>query len=559
MSKFVFGQVPVLKKKRTRFNLNQPIKTTMSVGDLCPIYCQEIYPGDSFKVKTAFFSRLSVPFRKVPIDNLFMDVAFYFVPNRLTYEHWAELMGENKTSKWTQPTAYSTPTVTVPANVGGKTVASYFGIPNGCAEGIDINALPFRAFALIYNYWWRDENNIDPTLVNLGSTDGTLNNNAWSASNYLGLVPKAARLHDYFSTCLPGTQKGTAASIPLTGTAPVKTSASDLFVNGSAALHMRKTSGTFANDESLGVASVVSGTSNKAANIGSAANGGSFPTNSIVYPSNLYADLSAGSGGATINDLRLNIQIQKLYELDARAGTRYKESVLSHFGVGNNDGVLQEPQFLGGRRVPLNIQGIAQTSSDTYNVQDDDFTNLLGQFSGTSISSGFSGYSKSFTEHGFVIGVAVIRYLHTYQQGIERFWSRTGRLSYYDPLFSHLGEQAVYKKELDATHTGYDDVFGYQEAFADLRYRPALITGNLNMTRNTKQFAQLWHFGDFYVSSPILGPTFINENADNVLRTIGITEDASNNYETPFIVDFYHKVKAIRVLPSYGVPGLMDH
>lgn len=556
MSKYSFSKIANVKFSRSKFDLSQQHKTTMNVGDLCPVYVQEVYPGDSFKVKTAFVARASVPYLKVPMDNLFMDMYYFFVPNRLVYDKWSEIFGENKSSAWIPAAAVAAPMASAPLIYSkAGTVANYMGIPyNPNPDGpASINDLPFRAFALIWNEWFRDENVQAPVYINTAATSGgTLNTNAWSSSNFYGMVPKINKVHDYFTSCLPGTQKGTEASAPIafaSTQAPVKTSSSNTWAPTSAtALKLRKVSGTLVSGDmgALGMNSLASGTGNLATFASTSVSGAA----SGLYPSNLYADISSSNGTISVNDLRLAFQLQKMLELDARGGTRYTEYLLNHFGTVNPDARLQRPEFLGGKRQPLTMQQVASTVNDGSGSGDPQ-----ASVAAYSLSGGINKVTKSFTEHGFIIGVAAIRYYHTYQQGIERFWYRQNRLDYYDPLFAHLGEQPVYRRELYVTGGSANDtnVFGYQEPWADLRFRKNLVSGALASKENTG--LDVWHFADLYSSAPALSDAFIQENVGPVDRALSAGSLTIPN----FILDFYFNVDAIRVLPTYGTPGRIDH
>ena len=552
MSKYSFSKIANVKFNRSKFDLSQQHKTTINVGDLCPVYLQEVYPGDSFKIKTAFVARASVPYLKVPMDNLFMDMYYFFVPNRLVYTKWSQIFGENPSSAWVPASVVNSPMATVDlATCVPGTVANYMGLPYDASptDDLPVSDLPFRAFAMIWNEWFRDENVQDPVYINTASTiGGSTNTNAWSSSNYHGKVPKVNKVHDYFTSCLPGTQKGTATNVPLISgaQAPVKTSASATWTVGTTSnpLTYRATqSGTLLAGYATGLGTVSSGTANAVAStsqtIGS--------SNIKIAPNNLYADLSNVSA-VNINDLRFAFQLQKMLELDARGGTRYTEYLLNHFGTVNPDARLQRPEFLGGKRQPLSMQQVNQTTPAASGGTPQ------ASVAAYSLSGGTNGCSKSFTEHGFIIGVACIRYFHTYQQGIERFWSREKRTDFYDPLFAHLGEQPVYTRELFAKGSSGDaNVFGYQEPWADLRFRKNLVSGALASNYNAG--LDVWHFADFYSGAPTLSDSFIKETGAPVDRALSAGSTTIPN----FILDFYFNVDAIRVLPTYGTPGRIDH
>lgn len=395
-SNFVFGVNPTVSKQRSKFNLNYSHKTTMDTGDLCPVYLQEVYPGDTFSGDTTFVIRSTNPYIRVPMDNLFMDIAYFFVPHRLVYDKWKNVMGENTDSAWVPSQEYQVPQVTIPTNLAStpKNISSYFGIPNGTTV-TGISALPFRGFALIYNEFWRDQNLIPPTYIRMGTTESSLNANAFSQNNYLGIVPKACKIHDYFTTCLPGTQKGTAPTLSLSGNAPVVTTEQDV-VNASAnPLHFRKV-GT-ANQSiadlegsAIGIIGTDGSTTNRPIGItGALANTSDVGTDAL-FPSNLSLDLTNASLNAgSINELRLLFQIQKLYELSARGGTRYRESIYNLFGVKSPESAQQVPEYLGGRRTPISISQVNQTTPSSNAGQ------VVGTVGGFTQSIGQAKFGKS--------------------------------------------------------------------------------------------------------------------------------------------------------------------
>ena len=586
-SNFVFGSVPMIRASRSRFDLSQSIKTSGNVGKLYPFFCQEVYPGDTFKINSTILTRLSSSYMVPVMDNLFLDQYFFFVPSRLVFDKWAQVFGENKSGKWANTTPPTVPTFKNTGSTGNialhDNVCAYINLPVGQELGDnvrDISILPYRAFALIYDEWFRDENNVQPMQIQKGDAAASemLNNDVWSPNNYLGKCPNVAKFHDYFTTCLPSPQKGDPVEIgtvnlparvlPVAGigdlqdvnsrdvlsrvssealkAAAYRTGFSSADDFGLTPIQLVSTNGTLTGNKPLfSLYNAVDSTSSLAVSSGSV-DGSSAGT---VEPSNLGAyDPGIALGAATVNDLRYAFQLQKMLEKDARGGTRYREYILSHFGVSVADARVQVPEFLGGKRSPLNVQQVAQTSQNTADSP-------LASLGAYSLSFGKAGFSKGFTEHGYIIGCMCLRYHHTYQQGVERYAFRKDRLDFYDPVFANIGEQPVYKKELFAS-AGKDDVFGYQEAWADLRYRPSRASGQLaSKSTNT---LDVYHFGDEYVNAPTLSEGFINETDSNFSRTIAI-DDAKANDSDQFVFDIYIQNDAIRELPVYSVPSLIDH
>lgn len=586
-SNYVFGSVPMIRASRSKFDLSFTHKTSGNVGKLYPFYCQEVYPGDTFKVKSTILARLNSAYLRPVMDNLFLDQYFFFVPSRLVFNKFAQVFGENKGSAWAVTNPPSIPCFQNTEATGNialhDNVCAYLYLPVGedLKENIkDISLLPARAFALIYDEWFRDENNIQPMNVQKGDAVASekLNNNEWSSRNYLGKCPSVAKFHDYFTTCLPNPQKGDPVEIGTVAVPPrilpVAGLRLDLSSPTSPSLFPSETSEEYVNlvtkagyiqggGNNLGTilggstANSLSGLENKFLKFAnnpnlpvlSAGSADSQTQASVAFLNNLGAyDPGVAIGSATVNDLRLAFQTQKMLEKDARGGTRYREYILSHFGVSVADSRVQVPEFLGGKRSPLNVQQVAQTSQ----ASTDSPLASLGAYS---LSFGQSGFSKGFTEHGYIIGVMCLRYHHTYQQGVERFAFRKNRLDFYDPVFANIGEQPVYKKELFAGAAA-DDVFGYQEAWADLRKRQSRVSGQLaSKATNT---LDIYHFADEYSNAPVLSEGFINETDSNFARTIAIA-DAQSADADQFVFDIYCQNEAIRELPVYSVPSLIDH
>lgn len=533
---------------RSKFNRNHSIKTSFNVGDIIPFYCDEVLPGDTFQLKTSLVARMQTLITPM-MDNLYLDTYFFFVPNRLTWDHWKEFNGENTQSAWYPSVEYSVPQLTAPATTGWSigTLADYFGIPTGIPN-LSVNALPFRAYGLIMNEWFRDENLSDPLSIPVD--DATVV--GVNTGNYItdvvkgGLPFKAAKYHDYFTSCLPAPQKGPDVTIPVAkaGNSPVMALGD---VIPQSVEYGMFGSGKGASGRTTGSPMFIQ------------ASGQTFtPTsspevisedNNYFAPMNLWAISSGNASSATINQLRLAFQIQKLYERDARGGTRYIEILKSHFGVTSPDARLQRPEYLGGTRIPINVNQVVQSAPGSSG------TTPLGDTAAFSLTTDVHGdFIKSFVEHGFIIGVMVARYDHTYQQGLERFWSRKDRFDYYWPVFANIGEQAVLNKEIYAQGNAKDDeVFGYQEAWADYRYKPSRVTGE--MRSSSPKSLDVWHLADDYESLPSLSDSWIREDKTNVDRVLAVTSSVSNQ----LFADIYVQCLATRPMPVYSIPGLIDH
>lgn len=531
---------------RSTFRRDHSVKLSFNVGDVIPFYVDEVLPGDTFQLKTSMVARLQTLLTPM-MDNLYLDTYFYFVPNRIVWQHWRELMGENTQSAWIPKTEYSVPQVTAPS--GGwsiGSIADYMGIPTGVAN-LSVNALPFRAYALIMNEWFRDENLSDP--LNIPVDDATLAGS--NGTNYItdvvkgGMPFKAAKFHDYFTSALPAPQKGPDVTISVSGGSnyPVRTFAEDVSGSSDVPLHIR----TF-DQMPYNVVGVNKSASPEPGALWATVNTVSGNAAPFV-PTNLWAVNDGSVSATTINQLRMAFQIQKLYEKDARGGTRYIEILKSHFGVTSPDARLQRPEYLGGNRIPVNINQVVQSSATQSSGTP------LGDTAAFSVTTDVHGdFIKSFVEHGFVIGVMVARYDHTYQQGLERFWSRRDRLDYYFPVFANIGEQPILNKEIYAQGTAKDnEVFGYQEAWADYRYKPSRVAGEMRSKAPTS--LDVWHLADEYTTLPKLSDAWIREDKTNVDRVLAVTSSVSNQ----MFADLYIQCKATRPMPVYSIPGLIDH
>ena len=489
------------------------------------MFVDEVLPGDTLKLDMVAFARLNTPLKPF-MDNLYLNSFFFFVPNRLLWSNWRAFQGERAAGD------VST-TYLIPQMVGDSwpvgTMADYFGLPTGIA-GVSVNALPFRAYNLIYHYWFRDENLIAaPPLVTGDGPDPI---------NYYSLQ-RRAKAHDYFTSCLPWPQKGAAVTIPLGVSAPVRTSASPTVTGAQPALKLMTTAG-------------VSPSSNQILYTDSASYGGVYTASSplpvtaisAMVPNNLYADLTNATA-ATINTLRQAFQYQRLLERDARGGTRYQEILQAHFGVTVPE-LLWRPEYLGGGRTPIVISPIAQTSASGTTPQ----ANLAAI--GTAGVHGHGFHSHSFTEHGFIIGLVQVDSDLTYWQGIERFWNRQTRYDYYMPVLQALGEQAVLNQEIyfQNNSTIDDAVFGYQERWSEYRYKPSRITGQMRSSYATP--LDSWHLAQNFTSLPVLGQTFIESNTP-ISRVVAVTSAPEFN------IDILFKYLCVRPMPARSVPGMIDH
>lgn len=544
--------------QRSRFDRSCSVKLTFNVGDVVPFFVDEVLPGDTFQIDTSKVVRMQTLLTPM-MDNVYLDTYYFFVPNRLVWEHWKEFNGENTQSAWIPQVEYTIPQITAPLLTGWEigSIADYLGIPTG-VTGFSVNALPIRAYALIMNEWFRDENLQDPLVVPV--TDATVagsNGGTFVTDCAKGGKPyKAGKYRDYFTSCLPAPQKGPDVTIPVaeTGNLPVVPLAdsvgSDL---GNEQLRLRGEVGYYNNGtatsrgEVFAYAAGSTGSPGLYGGYGTSASSTAYRTE--FSTDNLWAIQSGDVAAVTINQLRLAFQIQKLYEKDARGGTRYIEILKSHFGVTSPDARLQRPEYLGGNRMPININQVVQNSGT------ESGSTPQGTTTGMSLTTDkHSDFTRSFTEHGFVLGVMCARYDHTYQQGLERFWSRKDRFDYYWPVFANIGEQAVLNKEIYAQGSSDDDeVFGYQEAWADYRYKPNRVCAE--MRSSAAQSLDVWHLADDYDSLPVLSADWIVEDQTNVDRVLAVTSSVSNQ----MFADIFIKNRTTRPMPLYSIPGLIDH
>lgn len=534
--------------------------TTINEGELVPIYCDEVLPGDTARVRLNGLIRMSTPIYPV-MDNCYMDTYFFFVPCRILWDHWENMFGENDTDYWAEKTEYSTPTCTIGGNSGlnNGSIGDYFGLPTGIKNEIKVNALPARAYAMIYNEWFRDENleaplmlgykktdeggtNSNPQREILNSNDPTATTNTNEATIYSQKPAKAGKFHDYFTSCLPSPLKNDAVEINLTGNANI-TGYTTEKLNTKAPLYVNSfedgsTTGSNVRDKLYGIAED-GGTGAAYLAIGD----GTGTEHNVVY---LGADLN-GVNAISIQDLRMAIALQHIFESDARNGTRYREFLSGTWGVTSPDSRLQIPEYIGGQRIAINVNQVVQTS------QTDPTT---GQALGNTAAYSLTTCSKQMvdyaaTEYGYIIGLAVVRVEHSYQQGLATKWTRGGRFTYYDPRLAALGEQPVYNREIYTQGTAEDEeIFGYQEAWADYRYKPSYVTGEMRSNYQTSLDA--WHYADYYKEVPRLSANWIQEGTQNIDRTIAVTSAKSHQ----FLCDFYFTENWFREMPIYSIPGI---
>lgn len=574
-----FSKTPQINVKRSRFDLSSSHKTTFNTGDIIPIYTDtDILPGDTVNMNMAELVRMATPIHPI-MDNLYMDIYWFFVPHRLVWDHWAEFWGENE-DPWVRETEYNIPTITAPSGGWQKgTIADYMGIPTK-VNNIKPNAFGFRAYSKIWRDWFRDENLKPASHLYKDDTNRTgSNGNNYITDIELGGMPaKAAKLHDYFTSALPQPQKGPAVEISMGGYAPavfdktqpipVRTYGMNTIKNYygetenhflNAPAYFRNTTAATTNNYTLIASeskyqqgntntyntnkSSVGYTGNiDTASMGEFINLG-IPTSDI----GLNIDLSQAST-ITINQLRTAFAIQKYYENAGLHGTRYIEYIRSVFGVTSSDARMQRAEYLGGQRIPINIDQVLQTSA-TNDVSPQGNT---AAFSCTYNAGDM--FTRSFEEHGTLMCLAVVRTEHTYQQGLAKMWTRKTWTDFYNPFFANLGEQAILNENIYAQGTNADkEAFGYQEAWAEYRYRNSYVSAD--MRSNSDGTLDAWHFADYYTQQPILGSTWIDEPKENVDRTIAVTSAIAHQ----FIADFYFKGFYTRPMPVYSVPGLIDH
>nr|DAQ50299.1 MAG TPA: Major capsid protein [Microviridae sp.] len=549
-----FNQIPEMKASRTRFNRDQTVLTTFDSGKLIPFYVDEVLPGDTFSVDTAAIIRMTTP--KYPVfDDAFIDFYYFYCPNRILWDEFKQFMGEVEKTPWMPTTTYRVPQIFIDGKEENKlpkenSILDYMGVPTKISHGFSVNALPVRAYVMIWNEFFRDEN-VENAAAWKSNSDNVNYEDTGDEENIEGNIQHAIsggrclpvnKFHDYFTSCLPYPQRGPEVTLPLAGNAPIR---------------LGDAKGNYQNfNGPVEMVIDVSGKNTPGSLIYGNSTGAPGEKKTMQFDGKERASGETGAGGwmyadlgevaaATINDLRKAVAVQQYYEALARGGSRYREQVQALWDVVISDKTVQVPEYLGGGRYHVNVNQIVQTSGQQTNG--DTPIGETGAMSVTPINE--SSFTKSFEEHGFVIGVCCVRHNHSYQQGLERFWSRTDRLDYYVPQFANLGEQPVKKKEIMLTGLGTDEeTFGYQEAWSDYRMKPNRVSGL--MRSNATGSLEFWHYADYYETVPTLSQEWMTEGKSEIARTLIVQN------EPQFFGAIRIANKTTRRMPLYSVPGL---
>lgn len=548
----------MLNRRRSTFRQPFGVKTTFNAGKLIPLKAFEILPGDTVRLPASAVIRGATPIYPV-MDNAYFDIYAFFVPNRLTWDHWKEFLGENNTDYWTQKTQYVVPSIKLTADYVTDTsnnyvgsFIDYIGVPAKASSGTGsqyISALYPRGYVKVWNDWFRDENNQNPAHLYTDDTDrdvAPLSGTTYVDTAELGgeLCP-VNKYHDYFTSALPAPQKHAPISLSLGSWAEVEPRAEQFVSNYNTPLQLSRVTGGSPDVDVAGVVGMLAG------NVIRSTSDQVTGTSDQLTPANLFANLATAEG-VSVNDLRLAFQTQKFYETQARGGTRYTEILLSMFGVRSSDARLQRSEFLGGKRIPIRQQQVAQTSG----------TQAEGTALGDTGAFSLTGAKaflcdKSFEEHGILYIVGCVRTDHSYSQGINKQLTRRNLFDYYFPVFANIGEQPIKSSEIYAYGSDgaadNDQPFGYQEAWAEYRYMPNSITGY--MRPEIEGSLAAWHYGDNFANRPVLNDEFVRETTANIDRTLAVPSDSSHQ----FIADFYFDARVSRIMPMYSVPGLIDH
>lgn len=548
---FTYKDTATIHMRRNKFDLSHRQLSTCTVGRLQPFLVQEVYPGDTFKIDETTITKVSSAFIKPPMGNLFFETYYFFVPHRLTFKDFENVVGlEADPDAWDSPSETTVPMISA-GQIGVKSVADFMRLPIVSSGQVPaVSVLPFRAFAKVYDYWFRNQNVIDKMNVQSGALSGeNLNINPWSPSNYTGMCPSVGKYKDIFTTALPKPQKGDDVQIPIGIPQTYLDTANDAnqFSSG-VPLYMNAPGDVLPNYEGSNTAFLfgwnVNNTSFPKVDTMSSSLSGLEVVGDGISGTNLILP-AVESGSFTINDLLTATAMQRELARIARVGSRYQEILAGIWGVDSPDARLQRPEYLAGKRTLIQFQQVAQTSSST----SDSYQANLTAYSNT-MNKNY--VAKSFVEHGYIIGVCCIRQQHVYQDNVERFWTRNSRTEFYSPSFAHLPEVPVYQSEIK--YTGFANtatVFGFQEAWYDLRHRAGAITGEMRSEANNT--LDIWHFGDEYTNAPVLSKEFIEETPNFVDRTLAVPSSSQDQ----FILDTWFEIEAIRRLPVHSIPSFV--
>lgn len=560
-----FAIIPKIDIERSTFDRPSELKTSFNFADLIPIYAEEILPGDTVRMTTSKVVRMQTLLTPV-LDNAYLDVFWFFVPNRLVWTNWKRFMGETvyPDGAWVQTTQYQVPSISAPSGGFAKgTLADYFGLPIGLAwsntDKFRPMALPFRCYAMIANEFFRDENLSDPLNIPTGDSNQTGTN----GSNYISDVAnggkpfKVAKFHDMYTSCLPAPLRATGpVTFPLINGNKAPVIATDEYTGNTKSIATWWPSSSLNPNPNADFRSIYENSLTwKSPNSGDSLINSVFQdtsssSNHHLTPANLWADLTTSVGAVTVNELRLAFQLQRFYERQARAGSRYTETIKSFFGVTSPDSRLQRPEYLGGNRIPININEVTNSAQSSGEPLGD-----LGAKSQT--NDVHYDFEHSFTEHGWLIGLMCARTDHTYCQGIDQKWLRKTTMDYYFPPFAHVGEMPIYDVSIyaDATSINTENVFGYNEAWIEYRAKINKATGEMRTSSAGVGLGDVWTFADYYSSQPVLSDSWIREDPSNVDRTLAVQMSAADQ----LFADIYFDSTWTRPMPMYSVPGLIDH